>query len=258
MLGGLARRAGAIDQIRRKVSCVLLVDAGESFFEKRGYDAGELSSARDKADFILRSYLQMGYDAINISLQDWAGQCEYLPARIKEHKYPFVSANLNSLDPLRTLPPHFIKVDICGCAVGILGVMRDQPGIGCPAVTADDPVNAIRKTVAELRKGCLFVILLSDLGTRTDTDVANSIEGINVIVGSGSGPLHTPRRVKQTYLCYPKAEGQWLGRLDITIASNGAVIRAGHEVLILDDRYPEDERLRREVEAFLGEEKTGE
>jgi len=232
---------GLVEAIKETNRCVLLVDGGDSLFDRRRYAPNQLSAAHEKADFILKSYLDMGYQAINIGVADWAGGGGYLLSRIKTQRYPLISANLESSDPALTLPPPYMMVDLCGCRVGITGVISNQFASfeGHPDIIVKDPVPIVRDAVGRLRKECRFIVLLSNLGTAMDTHIAQEIEGINIIVGSRSGALYNPRKVNETYLCYPKGNGQWLGWLDVAVAPDGAINRIEHHVLVLDDKTPE-------------------
>jgi|GEM_PF-3367534 len=249
MLGGLARRAGAIRQIRGRSSCVLLLDAGDSLFGRCKYSPGELPLALERAEFILESYMDMGYQAINIGLEDWADS-GFLIARIKEKKYPFVATNLKSADSDLALPPSFTVIDACGCKVGIFGLMSNRIAQikGHPEIVVSDPMVVVRDIVPRLKKECSLVVMLSNLGTRLDTDIAKEVDGLDIIIESGSGALCTPWKIKNTYLCSPKEEGHWLGRFDVTVTPGGEIKQISHQILILDESVPEDEIMRKEIE----------
>ncbi|MDD5451534.1 MAG: hypothetical protein PHT49_06515 [Desulfovibrionales bacterium] len=249
MLGGLARRAGAIRQIRERSNCVLLLDAGDSLFGRCKYSPGELPLAGERAEFILESYLDMGYQAINIGLEDWADG-DFLMARIKGKKYPFVAANLKGTDPALTLPPSFVVIDVCGCRVGVLGLMNDRRGHveGHPDIIVSDAGIVIRDIVSRLKKECSLVVMLSNLGTKVDTDIAKEIDGLDIIIESGSGALCKPWKIEDAYICSPKQEGHWLGRFDVIVTPGGGIKQVSHQILILDESIPEDERIRKEIE----------
>lgn len=204
----------------------------------------------------MRSYVEMGYQAINIGVQDWAGGIDYLLARIRERKYPFLCTNLTSNNPMLTLPPGYSILTAGGCKVGVIGVMGNSSlGLaGDSGLSVSDPIPAIKHLVSRLRRECLFIVLLSNLGQKMDTDIAGMVEGINVIIGSGSGiALFSPANINGTYLCRSKSKGQWLGRLDINLTPEGAVKGIKHQVLMLDDSVPEDEKKHSEIEALFKE-----
>lgn len=255
MVGGLARRAGVIKRIRDKNQHLLLVDAGNALFEKYSLPASDLPLAAKKADFILESYLKMGYQAINIGLRDWAGGGDYLLQAVKEGRYPFVSANLSGQNPGGLLPRSTI-LDFSGCKVGIVGAMS-TPSSGIrklPDIAVNDPVPAIREVVNRLKKECAFVVLLSDLGQKNDIDIAKTIDGINVIIGSGTGSsLRFAAQINNTYLCRPQSKGQSLGRLDVTVTAMGVVRHIEHRILPLDDSMPEDKEMLAGIEELSKE-----
>ncbi len=258
MLGGLARRAGAIKEIREKGAPILLFDAGNALFERRSYTSKDMPLVRKKADFILKSYQEMGYQAINIGIQDWGGGSDYLLTKINEQRYPFVSVSLEGESPKLILPPHFIILDAYGCKVGVIGVMGNQSQYieeGYPGVAVSDPVRAIRDVVARLERECPLIILLSDLGPEMDADIARQVEGVDIIIESGTGGLRSPVKVKGTYLCRPRPDGQSLGCLELAVTPAGYVIEIEDQMLVLDDRVPEDNKMRSEVEAFFKEQR---
>lgn len=252
-MGGLARRSWIINEIRRKAERFMLVDGGDALFGRSNYLSHELPAVRKKADFILESYIKMEYQAINIGFQDWAGGEDFLLNKIDTGKFPFVSANLAGKEPSTRLPPPFLVFDIKGMKVGVIGVMSNPAPFvkNYPDLLVNDPAPIIKRIENRLKGECCLLILLSNLGTKGDTELANEVEGIDIIIGSRSGLLYNPRKVKNTYLCYPDMEGKSLGRLDVTVASDG-LIKLEHKILALDDSVPEDGKMRMEIEGVFG------
>lgn len=256
MLGGLARRATAIQQIRKETPHLLLVDAGNSLFAGIQYKTEELPKVRKKADHILNSYLEMGYQAMNIGIRDWVGGGGYLLEKTKEKKYPFISANVIGAEGAEAPVPPFSEVEICGTRVGIIGVMGSEPFPGIPQSTkAADPVTIIRDLVSKLKSRCSILVILSNLSRKMNEEIASQMEGTaTLIIESGDGgSLHSPVRNKDVYTCHPAHKGHWLGRFDIDVLSGNKIGPVKHSIITLDESVPEDKKVVAEIDRFLSE-----
>lgn len=257
MLGGLARRATAIQQIRKETPHLLLVDAGNSFFAGIQHKTEELPKVRKKADYILNSYLEMGYQAINIGVRDWVGGGSYLLEKTMEKKYPLVSANVIGAEGAEAPVPPFSEVEICGTRVGIIGVMGSEPFPGTPNTTkAADPVTIIRDIVSKLKSRCSILVILSNLSRKMNEEIASQMDGTTTLIiesGDGGSLLHSPVRNKDVYICHPAHKGHWLGRFDIDILSGNKIGPVKHSIIILDESVPEDKKIVAEIEMLVSE-----
>jgi len=231
-LGGAARRASLIQQIRNEEENVLLFDAGDIFQGTPYFNMynGEL-------DFKLMSLMQ--YDCATIGNHDFDNGIDGLYKMLPHAKFPFVNVNYDFNDTIlkgkvfqyRT----FIK---SGIKIGVFGVGVELNGLVDKKLTKEtkysDPVS-ISNTFAKILKTkvkCDLVICLSHLGYEyksdkiSDLKLAAQTENIDLIIG---GHTHTflekPTKVrnlsgKNTLITQVGWAGINLGRLDFYISKN--------------------------------------
>jgi 2',3'-cyclic-nucleotide 2'-phosphodiesterase (5'-nucleotidase family) len=117
LFGSLPQRAKVIKDIRGNGKPVLLVDAGDLFPNK---------DDKLKAEYVLRCYAVMDYDAIGIGEREFACGAVYLGRMIEESELPFTSANLVVRDDGEPIAsPHIIR-EIDGCKIGIVSVVSPK------------------------------------------------------------------------------------------------------------------------------------
>ncbi len=123
-------------------------------------------------------------------------------------RFPLLSANCDvSAEPFLSgkIKP-YVVLEVDGAQVGIIGVTTpdtawsSSPG---PNVSFTDPIPAVRSAVAELSaQGISVIIVLSHLGWANDLVLAQSITGIDLIVGGHSHtlPVEYPTVVEKKLL----------------------------------------------------------
>jgi 5'-nucleotidase len=222
-LGGAARRATLIKQIRRESSNVLLLDAGDTFQGTPYFNffKGEL-------DFKLMT--AMGYDASTIGNHDFDAGLDGLMKVLPLAKFPFITANYDfSRTILKgTFAPYKI-ITKGGIRIGIFGLGVALKGLVAPSLTAGTryipPVPVAREMVEELRqKKCHLVICLSHRGYRSDQSLAREVSGIDLIIGGHSHTFmkHPDRIINpegfSTLIHQVGFAGIRLGRIDLTFS----------------------------------------
>lgn len=193
-LGGFARRAEIIKQIRGQEKNVLLLDSGDiwqgtPYFNKY---MGEL-------EYKLMSDMQ--YDASTLGNHDFDAGLEGLVKQMPLAKFPFLNANYNfddtilkgKIDVYKVFQFEDVKVGVFGLGVELDGLV---PKDLCGDVVYNDPIAAANKTASFLKndKGCDLVVCLSHLGYKydynkvSDVVLAKQTENIDLILG---GHTHT-------------------------------------------------------------------
>ncbi len=246
--GGLARRKTLIDQqradARRRRLPVMLLDAGDVF-------QGTLFFGVYKGKADLDLYRRLRYHAMTIGNHEFdAGQqvlADFIEAAGERDgegmPFPVLSANINVAhsSPLaKRIKPRMIH-RAGKERIGIFGVTTEEtPDLSDlgPGITFTDAVAAARAQVAAFHKaGVNKIIALTHLGFGQDQRLAQSVDGIGLIIG---GHSHTPLGPQpgSTHE-YPTIEtapngnpvmivtnwewGRWLGQLDIEFDGVGAV-----------------------------------
>jgi len=230
-LGGVAKRAELIRQIREQNEHVVLLDAGD-FFQGTPYFnfySGELE---------VKIMNELGYDAATIGNHEFDLGMDNLAEQLRNAKFPVVNANYSLTDtPLEGLiKPYTIikkgplKIGVFGLGVQMQGLIPEK---FMKNAVYNDPVETANKIAEELKsiKKCDYVICLSHLGldedegTVNDKLVAKSTNNIDMIIGGHSHSfLNEPVRVKnlsgkEVLINHAGWGGIVLGRIDVYLES---------------------------------------
>ena len=193
-LGGAARRAALIDEVRRTEDLVLLLDAGDSFQGTPYFNCccGEL-------EFKLMS--TMKYDAATIGNHDFDAGLEGLHKQLPHADFPFLIANYDFSDtimadktePYRIFEKGPVRIGVFGLGIELAGMVPDNLYGNTRYL---DPIAAADKyaTLLKQEHKCDYVICLSHLGYQyrgnkvSDVVLAKNSEHIDLIIG---GHTHT-------------------------------------------------------------------
>ena len=192
-LGGAARRAALVKQVRKNHEHVLLLDSGDVF-------QGTPYFNFFKGEIEFKTMSAMGYDVGTLGNHDFDNGVDGLVEMLPHANFEFVCANYDaSRSPLAPhIKPHAIKM-MGPVKVGIFGLGIEFQSLVLPAlhegVQYYDPILAAKQQVETLRNaGCHLVICLSHLGYKyredkvSDTDLAQLVPGIDLVLG---GHTHT-------------------------------------------------------------------
>lgn len=195
-MGGVARRAALVEQIRKEEKNVLLLDAGDIFQGTPyfNYYGGEL-------EFKLMSMLQ--YDLATMGNHDFDNGIDGFYAQLPHAKFDFVSANydfkntvLNDIvKPYKIIHKDGIKIGIFGLGVELQGLVNKQL---YKETVYNNPVEIAQdmSRILKQEKNCDLVICLSHLGFQypnepekiCDVNLAKKTKDIDLIIG---GHTHT-------------------------------------------------------------------
>lgn len=227
-LGGIARRANLVRQIRKSQKHVLLLDAGDVFHGTPWFDVygGEV-------DLELMS--EMGYDAMAVGNHEFDHGLNAFAEAADKSTFPILAANYGTRNtPLNDIIRRFIVKEVAGLKVGIFGLGIRLNGVVDAklygSVQSRDPEIWASGMVKSLRQyhNCDLIICLSHLGysyndrRMDDLTIARKIAGIDIIIGGHTHTfLDSPKRVinpegKTTFVTQMGHSGIRLGRIDIT------------------------------------------
>lgn len=193
-MGGMARLASLVRQIREQEPNVLLLDSGDIFQGTPYFNffGGEL-------EYILMT--QMQYDASTLGNHDFDNGLAGLERQLPHAGFPFLTANYDfSKTILRGRFAPYKIFEKGGIRIGVFGLGIELKGLVSPNLYQQtaylDPVASAREMVSTLRKDekCDLVICLSHLGYRyasamiDDQKLARQVEGLDLILG---GHTHT-------------------------------------------------------------------
>lgn len=243
-LGGVARRAKIIENIRKENQNVLLLDAGDSFQGTPYFNfyGGEL-------EFKLMS--KMGYDATTIGNHEFDNGIEGLAEQMPNANFDFISANydfnntiLQGLtQPFKVFKKGSLKVGVFGLGVELQGLVDKK---SYKETKYLDPIEITQEMTAILKKQqCDLIICLSHLGYDykdpkkiSDIKLAQKTKDIDIIIG---GHTHTflekPKIVKNiddknVIINQVGCFGINLGRIDVYFSKDKKNKYQGTSILI--------------------------
>ncbi|WP_114748896.1 bifunctional metallophosphatase/5'-nucleotidase [Pleomorphovibrio marinus] len=243
-LGGMARRATLIQEIRRKESNVILLDAGDIFQGTPYFNlyGGEL-------EFKLMS--QMAYDAATLGNHDFDNGLEGLKKQLPHASFPFICSNYdfsetplkNHFLPYKVFDKARIKVGVFGLGIELEGLV---PSVSFGATKYLDPINVAKDMVTTLQQlNCQIIICLSHLGYSyksqkiDDQKLAAKVGGIDLIIGGHTHTfLDSPTEVKNpsggiTLVNQAGRSGVRMGRIDFEFDRNKKIKKANAEGLAI-------------------------
>jgi 5'-nucleotidase len=232
-IGGLARRATLLKQLRAEIkNPLLVVDSGDLFW-------GGPWDKRTRGVPEVQAYNLMGYNLIcvgNHDLEPYLGDESYANflQLIADSKFPWISANLTKPDGFRfdQIPPYVVR-QLGPLRVGFLGLtdITNAPIYGqnyLPEIKAGDPIAAARHWIPIARQECDVLIGLTHLGNFKypehdyDKKLISALPGLDAILGGhGHGFSLPPIELKDPAgrsvpVFYPGEYGVALSRVDLT------------------------------------------
>lgn len=233
-LGGFARRAEMVKQIRAAEKNVLLFDSGDIFQGTPyfNYYGGEL-------EFKLMS--EMGYDAATYGNHDFDNGIDGLVKQLPHAKFPFINSNYELSGTALSETTLENKVfEKGGLKIGVFGLGIQLEGLVNPKLYGDiqynDPIITANDQADQLKNemGCDLVICLSHLGYDynakkynfdaervCDKHVAENSQNVDIILGGHTHtfldePAYFTNTVgKHVMVCQVGWAGIKLGRIDL-------------------------------------------
>ncbi|REE82167.1 5'-nucleotidase [Lutibacter oceani] len=243
-LGGVARRATLVENIRKENPNTLLLDAGDIFQGTPYFNfyGGEL-------EFKLMSMLK--YDAATIGNHDFDNGIDGLYAQLPHAQFDFLSANYDFKNTVLNTHVKPYKIFIKdGIKIGVFGLGIKLTGLVDPRMFKEtnylDPVEIAQDMSRILKENekCDLVICLSHLGYNYKTDkigdleLASKTKNIDLIIGGHTHtflpkPTITKNSVGENVLvnqvgCY----GLNVGRIDFYFDSDKNVASKGKSIIV--------------------------
>ncbi|MBL4752978.1 MAG: metallophosphatase, partial [Flavobacteriales bacterium] len=228
-LGGAARKAAAINKIRKSQEHVLLFDAGDMLQGSPYYNM-----YKGEVEFKVMS--DMGYDGVTIGNHEFDNGLDQLAEQMVHAKFPFISSNYDFTNtPLEGKTLRHKIYEKGGVKIGVFGLGIELEGLVNKKMFGNTKFNDPIATAAEMsfllkhEKKCDMVICLSHLGYRynskkiSDHVIAKKSKNIDLIIG---GHTHTYLDKPITYtnsdgkdviVCQAGCYGIRIGRLDYEI-----------------------------------------
>ena len=244
--GGLSRRAGFADSLRRTTPNVLIVDSGGFFPDGK--------SERDDAPFMAAAMVELPVAAAGLGDRELLFGRSFLLATLESAPVPVVCANLWDRSPHRLL----LKPSLVQAAgkqkVGFFGLMSLEAALGPSAdsLQVSDPIEAARGAVAALRKqGANVIVLLSSLGKIETEDLVVAVPGIDVAIAGRNVPLlQRSRQIDSTTVVYGGEQGQYVGVTELGLDPKGKIVSRNSEAWMLGPEVADRPAMLAKVTAF--------
>ena len=246
-MGGVARRANIIEQIRKDEENVLLLDAGDIFQGTPyfNYYGGEL-------EFKLMS--MMKYDLATLGNHDFDNGIDGFFAQLPNANFDFVSANydfknteLNGIvKPYKTFIKDGIKIGVFGLGIELEGLVDKKLYKETKYYNPIEVATDITKTLKETEK-CDLIICLSHLGfdyknekdKPSDLKLAAATQDIDLIIGGHTHTfldkpvIKTNKAGKQVVINQVGAYGINLGRIDFYFSDETKYISKEKNIVVI-------------------------
>jgi len=198
------------------------LDSGDLLFKKylSPLPENEVKGTVEKANLIIESFNLMGYDAIGIGDDDLTLGKEFLLDISKKANFPFLSSNVYDEATGRTLFQSSLVKEVHGFRIGIFSLLsRDfLTNASDPrrkGLNIRPPMEIAKVMIKELKPKTDLIILLSHLGYAKDMELAQAVQGMNIIVGGHNGMNLSYPPAVNTIIVQAGSRGMFGGRLDL-------------------------------------------
>jgi 2',3'-cyclic-nucleotide 2'-phosphodiesterase (5'-nucleotidase family) len=255
----------AVNELRSQKENSLLLNAGDVF-------SGTLYFRQYLGLADLSFMNQLGFDAMTLGNHEFDKDSATLANFIQQAEFPIVSSNVNmaqdadlgslfntsigGMNEQGEIFPAIIK-EVDGEEVGIFGLTTEDTNfLANPGdnIVFENTVEKANETIDRLEaQGVDKIIALSHLGYQPDLDLAEKVDGIDVIVGGHSHTkLDAPVVVEKeepTLIVQANEYLKYLGVLDVTFDENGVIANYTGELKDLNT-YTEDEAAKAKVAEY--------
>jgi 5'-nucleotidase/UDP-sugar diphosphatase len=249
--GGLVMRAEEIKNIRNTYKNIFLFETGD-FFAPESDDL--------TANYIIKGYKYIDYDAVSIGDQEFSGGFNVFNKYSQE--LPYICNNLlirvdKSWKPVFDRYRIIVKNNI---KIGVIGTIAENAFKYYPKNIIDqikviDQKKEIIKDIDSLKsQGIKHIFLLSHSGYETDIELAKNIIGLDLIVGGHSQTLlKKPQKIGDTIIVQAGVDGARIGILELALLDNSVKIINSSFRLPHLPNDKEDKNIRKLIDEYNAE-----
>ncbi len=245
--GGLARLRSAV-ALHRGAGTVG-VDVGDAI---EGTEDFHLLKHRQ----VLKAYAGLGFAALNAGAREASLPAATLRQLGSESPVPFISANLRDAATGAPLLKGWTVTQRAGRRLAFVGVvdpalLPDGPGAG---VEIEPMETCLARVLPELKGKADAIVLLAYADEAALTALAGRFyEFAAVLGGQVSQPAPRLYQENRSLVYYTGNDAKSYGRLELRIARDGAVAPGKHDMVLLTDRYPENQDILDLLSAYRTE-----
>ena len=217
--GGMSRRSHYINTIRDEGIKPIILDGGDALAIGPFGNVKERQKARKRAEFILKLYKKMGYDAVNVGDTDLMLGLQYLGTLQKHSPVPLLSTNLKDKKTGKTpFKPYLVK-ESHGLKVGIIGLISEsiQPYVldRNAGYVVEDPVKAATNAINRALLDCDIIIALAHLNHLEIESLAQKVPKVSIIIGGHDQAYVDAKKLNRSLWVQTDAFGYQIGKLDV-------------------------------------------
>ena len=252
--GGLVARGTELAKIRKDFANVFVFETGDFF-------SVDHDPILEK--YLIRAYKYLNYDALAFGDQEIsAGVNEFLKF---SNELPFVNDNIRLKTDGKWIQKfeRFRIIEKYGIRAGVIGTMSADAFKYYPKTVTDDVVvwDQIAETAKDVQalkeKKVNIIILLSHSGYDQDKIIAQSVKGIDVIVGGHSQTfMKSPEKAGDTIIVQAGTNGANIGILELSLGAKISIIKNTFRLPHLKITA-EDKEIRKMINQYRDEAKEG-
>ena len=248
--GGIARVITKINELREELAGenVIVLDAGDQY-------QGSLMYTTYKGDVEAEFAEIIGFDAMAVGNHEFDDGDEGLRKLTDNVSFPVISGNIDvsSSNILAGQVDNHVVLEVGGERIGIISALAvDTVETSSPsaAVIFTDEAESLAADVAALEaEGVTKIIALNHIGVSKDMMIAETVDGIDAVVGGHShtlfsnteeGAMAYPTMVGDVPVVQAYAYSKYVGHLVLEFDDAGNVISATGDTILLDASVEED------------------
>ena len=260
--GGYGRQLTLLKSIRQANKNTILLEGGD-------ITGGSGFQARLKTGVIVQALAVLGYGAIVPGEDELGVVGDRGVTQLEEQPTPLVCANLHDKNQKQAkYKPSVILTTSGRLKVGVIGVIDQALGGDLLeksfGETISDPVQAARSQANALKGKCDFLIVIYH-GPAASAGKLAAVKGVGLVLCThrankdhlfpskgGSNIVDAPVESQgNARIVNAGTNENWnLGRIDITLGSNGKIKSAKHALIFMDRRYTEDPKMVKVYETY--------
>lgn len=210
----------------------LLLDAGDAI------SSGNVTY-KPAGEPILDVMSDAGYDAMTVGNREFHFTQPGFCAKVSRARFPILCANVRAKDSGIHLP---VEPSICRTLSN--GIRVTVFGLTVPMITERmlvrqvssyvfaDPITTAENIVPELKAKSDFLVCLSHIGLGRDRELAERVEGIDLIIGGHTHALlEKGERVRETIIVQAGWWGKYFGTVHVELGDGPATLTCRTELL---------------------------
>jgi 5'-nucleotidase/UDP-sugar diphosphatase len=217
---GAARITSLFKQVRGQRDDVLILDAGDSV-------SGTPVSTLFKGVPIFEVMSRMGYDVGLLGNHEFDYGWKQISKFMETANFPLLNSNAFDPEGNPLGDGSFRIMEINGIRIGVLGLITEEtPYIIIPegneGLRFDPPEKHLQRMVDQLKPDTDLVILLSHIGHEDELEIAQKINGIDIIIGGHSHthvnpPVKVTNESGNTWVAQAHQYGTHVGQIEISV-----------------------------------------